>query len=369
MSADRLKVLVVIAQPAAAAACQVVLAAQGLEVVEARDGARALAIFRDDRPDVVVLDLGLTEPAGTALLDQLGNIDSSVPRVVLAPQATLESAIAAIKLGAFDFLPLPFTPDELASSVARAVKRRLGDLEAQHLKDEKEALERNFITFVTHQLRSPLVAMAQFFEVLVSGAAGGLSDRQSVIIDKIYCRLQEQLDLINNWLDLSRVKAGVIVERLTPMQLGPFLDRVHRRHLPLAEAAGVRLVYLPAEGEVEIRADAESLFQAVANLLTNAIKYSGTPERAGEVTLKAVRGPDRVEISVEDNGFGIPREFIPFLFDEFSRGRHNGKKLLGTGLGLALARRIITDHGGSIEVRTTVGRGATFIVVLPLERA
>lgn len=365
MEGDRPQVLVIIDQPAAAEACRNILAGQGLEVAGADDGASALALFRDARPDVVVIDIGLSDPPGPTLLGQMVRIDDSVPQVVLTAQATLEAAVSAIKLGAFDFLPMPFSPDELSKAVRRAMERRHHNLEAQQLKDEKEALERNFITFVTHQLRSPLVASAQFFEVLVSGAAGELAPRQRDIIDKIYNRIQEQLDLINNWLDLSRVKTGLIVERLAPLELGPFLEKLFESHQHIAEAAGVELEYRPLKEKCLVRADGESLHQALANLLTNAIKYSGLEDRPPKVVLRTSQANTQAIIAVEDNGQGIPKEFIPFLFDEFSRGKHKGKKLIGTGLGLALANRIVADHGGTIEVKTAWGKGATFEVMLP----
>ncbi len=368
MPEDKPRVLVIFDQATACRACDQVLSAHGFETVVCQDGARGVALFRDQRPDAVLVDYHLPDIPGTEVLKRIGQIDPLVPAIMVTGRATLETAMAAIKLGAYDFMPMPFTPDELTAAVKGALKRRALNLETQRLKEEKEALERNFVTFVTHQLRSPLVAMAQFFEVLVSGAAGPLSQKQQDIIEKIYDRLQDMLTLINNWLDLSRVKAGVIVERLAPLEAAAFTAKVVADHQPIAEAAGASLDWRPPAGEVMITADGESLAQALANLITNAIKYAGGEDRPAvvEVGLKVKNG--QAVISVADNGPGIPQEFIPFLFDEFSRAKQRGKKTAGSGLGLALANRIVVEHGGVITVDTREGHGTTFSIILPLAK-
>lgn len=344
-------------------ACELVLGGQDYRVVVCQDGLEGVAKFRDDRPDAVLVDHLMSGLGGHDIVDRLRQIDPSVPAIMFTRQPSLESAMAAIKSGAFDFLPLPFTPDELVKAVGKAVAKHRELQETERLLREKETLERNFITFVTHQLRSPLVAMAQFFEVLISGAAGECSDKQRAIIDKLYARLQDMLELINNWLDLSRVKAGIIVDRLEPISARELIDRSVETHRPLAEAGGARLIWRPPEYDLTIMADRESLGQAVANLIANAIKYAG---KEGVVELALRAQGDQAALIVSDNGPGIPAEFIPFLFDEFSRAKGQDKKNIGSGLGLALANRIVIEHGGTIKVVSQPGHGATFTLLVPL---
>jgi two-component system sensor histidine kinase/response regulator len=343
--------------------CAQILAKSHYAVETAENGKAGLQKIRDLRPDAVIVDLKMPGMSGFDVLENLRVIDPQIMAIVITGYATVDSAVEAMKKGAYDFLPKPFTPEELRIILARALEHRRLALEAEALRREKEILEANMITMVSHQLRSPLVAIQQYFEVLLAGMAGSLEEKSKEMIKKASDRLVRLLDLINDWLDLARIDSGRLVGKLKPIDLHPVLSKLVEFMVPLAREFDVAISWDAPEGPLSaVLGDDETLEQVFANLISNAIKYN---KPHGRVSVRIGEERDFVVVDVQDTGIGIAEKDIPRIFDQFVQiSRRADKMLKGSGLGLSIAKKIIDAHGGRIDVKSEPGSGSTFSVRL-----
>jgi len=358
-------VLVIDDEEAMRDSCAQILRKDGFRVETAEDGAAGIRKARELRPDAVILDLKMPGRSGFEVLAELPAIDPRIVAIVITGYATIDSAVEAMKKGAFDFLPKPFTPDEMRIVLARGLDHRRLTLETEALRREKKAMEDHFVTMVSHQLRSPLVAIQQYFEVILAGIAGETDPRLKAMIGKASERVRGLLDLVNDWLDLARIDQGRLVGKLRPLDLAATLGRLIGFLEPSAREAGVSLGWssAPPPSGLWVLGDGESLEQVFTNLLGNAIKYN-RPE--GSVSVGWTAEPGVVRIEIRDTGIGIAPEHLSRIFEQFFQVKpREGGIRKGSGLGLSIAQKIAEAHGGCIEVRSEPGAGTAFTVSLP----
>jgi len=189
MEEKQYSVLVIDDEESMRDSCCLILAKEGFETDSAENGESGLAKLQETQPDFVLIDLKMPGIGGLEVLDQVKKINRDIIPIVITGYATVGSAVEAMKRGAYDFLPKPFTPEELRLIVRRGIERKRLQQEAESLRREKTLIEENFITMVSHQLRSPLVAVAQYFEVILGGHVGGISSRQRDMIEKANVKL------------------------------------------------------------------------------------------------------------------------------------------------------------------------------------
>jgi CheY-like chemotaxis protein len=222
-----------------------------------------------------------------------------------------------------------------------------------------------FLANMSHELRTPLNAILGFSELLVDAPNGQFPEATAKrFLEQVHSSGKHLLGLINDVLDLSKIEAGQMELRLQMVGVAEVIAEVVSTVEPLASK---KRISVKADGATagEIRADAGKLKQMVLNLISNAIKF--TPD-GGTVTIQAARTPDRVEISVSDNGIGIAPEDIHRVFKEFQQldsGANRSQQ--GTGLGLALTRSFAILHGGNVRVESELGKGSRFTLDLPVE--
>ena len=343
--------------------CTQILTKDGFQAETATDGASGLEKMKAIRPDLVLIDLKMPGISGMEVLEKIKEIDPNIIPVVITGYATVESAVEAMKIGAYDFLPKPFSPDQLRIIIRRGLERRKLILETESLRQEKKLMEENFITMVSHQLRSPLVAIMQYYEVILGGMAGDVPEKLKEIIQKSKSRLEGLLGLINDWLDVARMDSGQIVDNLKPTSIKKIIAKVFEESQPLTQDENISLELGPCSKNDLVQGNEESLEQVFSNLIVNAIRYN-TPN--GKVTVSVRENADYIAVDVRDTGIGIAKEHIPFLFDQFFRvKRGEQQKVKGSGLGLSIAKKIVEAHGGSITISSELGQGSTFTVLLP----
>lgn len=346
--------------------CSQVLARAGYRTQTAENGAVGLQKIAETKPDIVLVDLKMPGMSGMELLERIAEMDPSIICVVITGYATIESAVEAMKHNAYDFLPKPFTPDQLRIVAKRGLERRRLAVESERLRREKEMMRENFVTLVSHQLRSPLASVRQYFGVIKEGFAGTVTDKQKQIIEKAGKYLDDLMQLINDWLDMSRIDSGRIAEKFEPVALEPVLSQILEVAKPLAEAGKVNLEIKSQNPNLRVRGDRESLKQAIMNLVSNAIRYN---REGGRVTISTTEQSNELVVQICDTGIGISRENLPFIFDEFFRVKNDQTRhICGTGLGLPIAKRIIEAHAGRIHVDSELGTGTTFRIFLPKEQ-
>ncbi|MGA9532615.1 MAG: ATP-binding protein [Anaerolineales bacterium] len=229
-----------------------------------------------------------------------------------------------------------------------------------HLK-ELDRIKSEFVTTVSHDLRSPLTAILGYVELIER--AGQVNEQQQDFIRRVKISVQQITELVTDLLDLGRIESGVdTVHESTPISV---LARYAVEGLRTsAEEKGVELDVDLSDGLPLISGDPIRLRQMIGNLLENGIKYT---EPGGRVKIDAESEDDQVIIRVTDSGPGIPPADQPYLFDKFFRGSNAPDETPGTGLGLSIVKSIVDHHDGRIWVDSKIGQGTTFTVVLPAE--
>jgi two-component system phosphate regulon sensor histidine kinase PhoR len=228
-----------------------------------------------------------------------------------------------------------------------------------HLK-ELDRIKSDFVSTVSHDLRSPLTAIMGYVELIAR--IGPVNDQQKEFIRRIQLNVQNITSLINDLLDLGRIEAGFDAGKelvsLNPL-LHYVLDNVQARIL----AKNLKLeVDLPAELP-RVVGNTVRLRQMISNILENAVKYS---PKDGHIVLSARAEVDQIILQVSDNGPGIPPQDQPYIFDKFYRASNVPEDVPGTGLGLAIVKSIVENHRGRIWVESMPGKITTFTVVLPV---
>jgi len=343
--------------------CCQVLAKNGYRVETADDGNTGLRKVGQLKPDLALVDLKMPGLSGMELLEKIEDIDPNIVSVVITGYATIESAVEAMKRNAYDFLPKPFTPDQLRIVISRGLERRRLTLESARLQREKEVMRENFITLASHQLRSPLASAKQYLVVILAGFAGDVANKQKQMVEKASKYIDELLQLISDWLDMSRIEAGKLTEQFESVAVDAVVSESVELLKPLAEAKNVTLETHFCDGLPAVQGNRESLKQAFTNLLSNAINYN---KERGTVTVSTTEQDDCLVVDVSDTGIGISQENVSFIFDQFFRVKAKETRgITGSGLGLPIAKRIIEAHNGSIKVVSELGKGTTFSIFLP----
>ena len=344
--------------------CRRILEKAGYQVETFSSGLDGIRRIEEVRPELLLVDLKMPELDGLQVIERVRSVDPDVVIAVITGYATISTAVDAMKAGAYDFLPKPFTPDELRLIVNRGHERWRLAMESRRLRREKEEAERRFITFVSHQLKSPLVAAKQYLDVLLFTSKGDMTPKTQEWLTRAQARLDEMLNLIHDWLELARIERGTPCEPGVASDLGEVVTEVVEAAGPQAQAAGVTLGAEIASEVGAVRGDRVSLGTIVSNLVGNAIKYNRV---GGRVNVRIARDGQRAVLEVSDTGIGIPEESLPDLFREFYRVKsERTRDIPGTGLGLAICKRLVTDLGGAIEAHSRTDEGTTFVVRLPI---
>src|SRR4030043_872787 len=191
--------------------CTQILQGRNYDVSTAPDGLQGLKLVEEIKPDLVFIDLKMPGMPGLEVLKHIHDQDNTIVTIVITGYATVDSAVEAMKKGAYDFLPKPFTPEEFRLITRRGLERRKLVVEAITLRREKEMLRENFAAIVSHELKSPLGAIQQNLFAMTSELAGILTENQNAKFERMKIRIDDLLKLINSWLrvysvDISKIK-------------------------------------------------------------------------------------------------------------------------------------------------------------------
>jgi PAS domain S-box-containing protein len=225
-----------------------------------------------------------------------------------------------------------------------------------------ERMKQEFLAMVSHDLRSPLTSITGVFELLARGKYGELPAAAGEKVGMARRNVSRLLSMVNDLLDMEKLEAGQLDLTLEPVDINDLLERCIEEASTVAESRKVNLVLKPATGKAEI--DSDRMIQVIVNLLSNAIKFS--PE-GGDVTLAGKVSGDELEVSVTDQGRGVPEKYREAIFERFKQVEaSDGKRKAGTGLGLPICKQLVELHGGKIGVDSEEGKGSKFWIRLPL---
>ncbi|MCC6006646.1 MAG: PAS domain S-box protein [Rhodobacteraceae bacterium] len=229
--------------------------------------------------------------------------------------------------------------------------------------EEANLAKSRFLANMSHELRTPLNAVLGYAELMADGIYGELPPKAGGVLERIQTNGRHLLGLINDVLDLSKIEAGQVELQLQPYRWESVVDSVVAATGSLVEAKGIELRREVADGLSMGTGDERRLTQVLLNLVGNAIKFTDE----GHVAISVQERDGQFEISVSDTGPGIAPEDQARIFDEFQQADDSSTRAKGgTGLGLAISKRIVDMHGGHIGVSSTLGKGATFRIRVPV---
>ena len=284
---------------------------------------------------------------------------------LIGPIQRIEARLAATASGDFAGHVDVSNRDELGALAANV--NRMND-ELRRLYKELEAASQHksdFLASMSHELRTPLNAIIGFSQVLREEMVGEVNEKQKEYLDDILSSGNHLLSLINDVLDLSKVEAGQVELDIAQFSLREALESGVVMVRERATTDGVRITVEPTDVGI-VSGDERRVRQVIFNLLSNAVKF--TPE-GGSVDVHAQRVNGEVRVLVADSGPGIAAEDRERIFEEFQQTEAGIEQREGTGLGLALSKRLVELHGGRIWVEGEVGEGSTFVFTLPARSA
>lgn len=475
------KILVVDDEERIRDACTVVLEEEGYGVASADNGELGLSMIEKEHFDVILLDLMMPQISGLEVLPQLTASHPDTAVIVITGYATVEHSIEAMKKGAFDFIPKPFSPDQLRTVVAKSIKytralQDIGDSRSRlrvmvnRLQDgvmtcdegqnivlanpafltmlgytkgsaegkkveevvtdpalmesiaealampaetiaesckevtltdcgaaqdrivsahcspfrsrtgevlgatmvlhditavkEMDRMKSDFVSMVSHEIRSPMNSLLAQIKIILDGLAGDVTDKQRQILERASGKINNLVNLVSELLDLAKIEAGMAGGLREEVDIKALLEEQITFHEAAAAEKELELRLEPGDELPSLTADKQGLEEVLTNLITNAIKYS---PRQASITVMAQINRDSLELRVADTGYGIPEEDLAEIFNRFHRVKDkNTREIHGTGLGLAIVKSIVDAHQGSIRVESKLDQGTTFTVLLPI---
>jgi signal transduction histidine kinase len=212
-----------------------------------------------------------------------------------------------------------------------------------------------------------LTSIAGSLGLLAAGAGGRLLDGAARLISIAHTNAQRLVRLINDILDIGKMEAGSMIFEFAPIDLRATVEQTIDANRAIAEEQGVSVRLDSSSPSLSVRADADRLIQVITNLLSNAIKFS---PRDSEVVVTIVKGPLSGRVMVRDHGVGIPKEFKSRIFGKFEQAKADGvQKKVGSGLGLNIVAKIVTQHAGTFGFDDSPGGGTIFHFDIPLWNA
>jgi CheY-like chemotaxis protein len=230
--------------------------------------------------------------------------------------------------------------------------------------EQADRLRSQFLSHVSHELKTPLTSVKGFLQNMLDGLTGSVNEKQQRYLSRMLENSERLIRMIEDLLDRTRIQTGKLELTPTELDLGQCVEEVIEQLRPLAQAKRQQLECVYPADPLLVWADRDRLFQIVINLVQNAMKF--TPEE-GRITVTV--GPDssrHAGISVRDTGPGIPQEYLDKIFDPFFRVKQSRTGIKGLGLGLSIVRTLVELHGGTIEARSPQDGGAQLYFTLPL---
>lgn len=347
-------------------------ALEGYRAAGAGSGREALQRLQQNSWDALLVDLRMPDIDGIQLMERVRESAPDTLVILMTGGGTVETAVRALKGGAYDYILKPFTLAEIFHIVKRGLEQQRLKLENVHLSElnrrlrELDQIKSNLLSAVTHEFRTPLTVMSGWLALLLGDHFGQLSGKQRESLTAVRTGTVRLGRLISNLLVFVESDRSQLAGKRLPLNLGDVLRDILTELSPECEERQVSARVESAPELPSLLGDGEYLRVLFFNLVENAIKFN---EPGGEVVIRARLDESSFLVSVTNARGEIPAERIPRLLEPFTQGDMSASRAAsGLGLGLAVARLIADAHGGRMAIESGQGRGTTVHVRLPLTR-
>ncbi len=332
------------------------------EIIEANSGKSGLKIIKNKEVDLLLLATRLSDIAGIEILEYINENKVDISVTMVAAQACREFAIAATDKGASGFILKPFNPQELRSSIESSTKQLYLKRMTQQMKSHGKKLRYKFLSVLSHELKSPLHAIEGYLNIMDDKIMGDKIESYDKMIKRSLDRISGMRSLIMDLLDLTQLEkthddkehSDINVSEICKTAIDTIRPIAIQKNLKIRRKVEQNIIHKANQYEIEI------IFN---NILSNAVKYNKTN---GEIFIALKRNKKNLKIKVKDTGIGIANEDMNKLFHSFSRIKNKDTKgISGTGLGLSILKQTVKSYGGSIEVKSELGIGSEFTILLP----
>lgn len=344
---------------------QSILEEEGYNIEVAEEGESAIKKVLATPPQLILLDVMMPGMDGFEVTERIRQ-EENLPfiPILLITAYDQPSVVKGLDSGADDFIRKPVELEELLARVRSLLRLK-------HSVDERDEIARqrsDFVSRLTHDLRTPLVAADRMLNLFQQGALGELSAPMQEAVETMTRSNRNLLDMVNTLLEVYRFEAGRKVLNFAPVDVKAIVKEVVEELNPLAEEKGLALETNDQVDETQpttIEGDRLELRRVFTNLVGNAIKF--TDEGGIKVRMQPVTETEtpQLVVEVEDTGPGVSPEEQKMLFERFRKGKHRNS---GSGLGLHLSQRILESHHGSITLDSELGKGSCFTVKLPVKQ-
>jgi signal transduction histidine kinase len=346
-----------------------ILRHEGYEIAEAGSGEQALEVYASFLPNLVLLDVMMPGIDGFATCRTLKKTygDKCAPVIFVTAKSEADDIVMGFDAGGVDYLTKPFRPKEVVARIRTHLSNQQLVEQQKLLVDQlskANAAKDRFLGMCAHDLRNPLSSIRGLAELMDENAIGDLTPEQREIVQTIHGASQSMLQLVNELLDVATIEAGHLKLAKEPTSVVEIVERsVYLSNIEAAKKnTKIEMVGNSADPIVDV--DRNKIRQVVDNLISNAVKYS---PRGSVITVMVHSNDTFAGFAVRDSGPGIPESERHKLFKDYGRLSSmptDGEK--STGLGLAICRKIVEAHNGTIGVENIAGRGCEFVVSLPL---
>jgi two-component system, sensor histidine kinase and response regulator len=332
------------------------------KVTEAATGEEGISILDSEMPDILLLDNKLPGIQGVDVLEYIRKRNYDIVVAMITSYASLDVAIRATRDGAIDFIPKPFTPQELKSSIENITKQQYLKRITHRMNQEGKKIRYQFLSVLSHELKAPLNALEGYLRMMQGKQAGELIDDYTTPIERSLQRIQGMRNLIMDLLDLTKIRLEVKEEKIQEVNLSEVASAAMVTVQPYAIQMDVS-INIDVRSDISVMVDPDDMGIVFNNLLSNAIKYNKV---GGKTEIVIDSSEKEAIIIISDTGIGISQSDIENLFTEFVRIKNEKtRNISGSGLGLSIVKKVVELYHGTIKVESTPDIGTTFTIWLP----
>lgn len=332
------------------------------QILEAGTGNDGIAIIDKELPEILLLDNKLPDIQGVEVLEYVRKKQYDIVVVMITSYASLELAVKATHDGAFDFIPKPFTPQEIRASIENITKQVFLKRMTQILNNTGKQIRFQFLSVLSHELKAPLNAIDGYLKMIKDRQFGNNMDAYDDMLDRSMERIKGMRTLILDLLDLTKIESGKPTQKLEIVDVKKIVQMAIDTIRPYAIQKDIDL-YINSRESIFMKADSGEIEIIMNNLISNAVKYNKV---GGRVDCFIEKSNKILKITVSDTGIGLTEEDKEKIFGDFVRIKSTQtRNVTGSGLGLSIVKKIVDLNRGTIEVQSTPNQGTSFIITLP----